>query len=89
MQIRDSIKWILWTLFLIILASFPNLLPMISQLLGIYDDTNTIFLIVIAFIYIVTFLINSKVSKQSEKIKELTQELGLLAQKIENEQKDK
>lgn len=89
MQIRDSIKWILWTLFLIIIASFPKLLPIISQVLGIYDDTNTIFLIVVAFIYIVTFLINSKVSKQSEKIKELTQELALLSKKIDNERINK
>lgn len=90
MQIRDSIKWIIWTLFLILIASFPRFLPNISNILGIYDDTNTIFLIVVAFIYIVCFLMNSKISQQSEKIKELTQEIALFSKRLtELEQDDK
>lgn len=77
MQIRDAVQWILWTFFLIIISMFPQIITFISLFLGIKEDVHTIFLIIIAYLYIILFLHSSKISKQSEKIKELTQELAL------------
>ena len=77
MQIRDAVQWILWTFFLIIISIFPKIITFISYILGIQDNVHTIFLIIIAYLYIMLFLHSSKISKQSEKIKELTQDLAL------------
>ena len=85
MQIRDAVQWILWTFFLIIISIFPKIITFISYILGIQDNVHTIFLIIIAYLYIMLFLHSSKISKQSEKIKELTQELALF--KKENVEK--
>ena len=85
MQIRDAVQWILWTFFLIIISIFPKIVTFFSYILGIQDNVHTIFLIVIAYLYIMLFLHSSKISKQSEKIKELTQELALF--KKENAEK--
>ena len=85
MQIRDAVQWILWTFFLIIISIFPKIITFISYILGIQDNVHTIFLIIIAYLYIMLFLHSSKISKQSEKIKELTQELALF--KKENAEK--
>ena len=85
MQIRDAVQWILWTFFLIIISIFPKIITFISYILGIQDNVHTIFLIIIAYLYIMLFLNSSKISKQSEKIKELTQELALF--KKENVEK--
>ena len=85
MQIRDAVQWILWTFFLIVISIFPKIITFCSYILGIQDNVHTIFLIVIAYLYIMLFLHSSKISKQSEKIKELTQELALF--KKENAEK--
>ena len=77
MQIRDSVNWIIWTFFMIVICLFPNIISFLSKILGIKEDSNTVFLIIITYLYIISFLNSCKLSKQSEKIKELTQELAL------------
>lgn len=85
MQIRDAVHWILWTFFLIIISIFPQVVAFFSYIFGIKEDVHTIFLIIMAYLYIMLFIQGSKISKQSEKIKELTQELALFSK--ENEEK--
>lgn len=78
MQIRDAVQWILWTFFLIFILIFPQTITYISKFIGIQEDVHTIFLIIMAYLYLMLFIHSSKISKQSEKIKELTQEIALL-----------
>ncbi len=85
-HIKDTVVWILWTALLLVLAVFPNILLWISNLLGIELLSNTVFFMVIGFLYVALFLLSQKLSLQEEKIKNLSQEIGLLKKQIKDKE---
>jgi hypothetical protein len=79
-----SIVWFLSTLVLIIFSFWRNGLEVCAKMLGIYAAPNMIFTgaIFIIMVYLLHLsIVLSKVQKQN---KELSQELGLLKQQLQN-----
>ncbi len=79
-----SIIWIVCTALLLLFAIWRNGLDIIAKLLGIYYAPSLIFLG--AIFAIVIFLVHLSVvnSRQHKQIKDLTQEMALLKEKLDS-----
>ena len=79
-----SFIWIVCTALLLLFAIWRNGLDVIANLMGIYYAPSLIFLG--AIFAIVVFLVHLSVvsSKQHKQIKDLTQELALLKEKLDS-----
>jgi hypothetical protein len=82
-----SFIWIICTALLLLFSIWRNGLDVIAKLLGIFYAPSLIFLA--AIFAIVIFLVHLSVvnSKQHQQIKELTQEMALLKEKLEKDEK--
>lgn len=83
MNIRYSIAWISWGVIVLIFSLFPSLIDVISSLLSISVPTNTVFLVFMFLLYIMSFYLFIKVSKLTDEIKTLTYSIAKLKQQVE------
>ena len=84
LKLKYSLLWLFTGIVFLILSVFPSLLEMISSALGIYAPTNTLFLIITFSIIMIIFTMTISLSKSTDKIISLTQELGLLKKELED-----
>lgn len=77
LNIDDSILWIVWSIFLLILSVFPGLATFVSAKLGFMSTSNFIFSIFTFFLYILLFFQAISISSLKEKNKELIQKLSI------------
>ncbi|MDN5327172.1 MAG: hypothetical protein PWP41_1868 [Moorella sp. (in: firmicutes)] len=85
---QHSLFWFIFALAMLLLAANSRLLEFLSRLLHIYYAPSVLFLFGFLLITIYSFHLTVIVSRQSEKLLKLTQEIALLKNKIE-EQADK
>jgi len=78
LNIRYSIVWLLWALLSLLMALFPEIFYALSDLLSIQIPVNTVFLIMMALLYALTFFVYIMISKHNEEIIRLTYEISLL-----------
>lgn len=76
-QIEVSLFWIVFSIGLMIVSIFPQIVEIVANLLGIYSSTNAVFLFVIFILLVHQFINSIKISQMENKIKELTQELAV------------
>ena len=88
LNIRYSIVWILWALLSLIMAVFPETFYSLSHLLGIQMPVNTVFLIMTALLYALTFYVYIMISKHNEEIIKLTYEVASLKKEVEELKKN-
>ena len=84
LNIKYSIVWILWAMFALLMAIFPETFYMFSRLIGIELPVNAVFLIMIGLLYALTFYAYVMVSKHNDEIIQLTYEVATLKKKIED-----
>ena len=84
-RIDDIIIWIIGIFIFLICCIFPRIPLFISHILGFETPANSIFFLVIFFLFIMTFLLTLRVSQLQEKVKELTQKIALADESIKNE----
>lgn len=82
MNIHYSVIWIIWGISLVILSLFPSIISWASDVLSIATPTNTLFLIMIFFLYCLTLYIYLKISKHNEEIIALNYEIAVLKKKV-------
>ncbi|MDD2203519.1 MAG: DUF2304 domain-containing protein [Bacilli bacterium] len=87
--IKYSLIWYFCTIVLLLFVVFPPILVWLTKMLGIQVASNLLFLLVIAFLFIVTISLTIIVSNQKEQIKLLIQEISILKEKVKNENKFK
>lgn len=85
LQEKYSILWIFMSIILIVLSSTPKVINKLAKLLDIKNAPSFLFLFGLVYLIIYNLHITVVVSLQSEKITRLTQEIGLIKEKIENE----
>jgi hypothetical protein len=83
MRVKYALMWFLLNAVLLLLAIFPQLVQKIANVLHIYSDTNTIFLIMLAILYMLSFSYSIIFSKNSLRIKDLTQEMAILKAELD------
>ena len=82
LNLKYSLLWLVFGIIMIFFVIFPQALDVMSGLLGIYDEMNAFFTVLIAFLFVLMIALTSIVSKQSNKIKDLIQVNALLEKKI-------
>jgi len=87
LQLKYALTWILTSFVFILISIFPSLLFNLSKILHIFNPVNALFLIIIFFLMIIVFTLSVAISKSSLKVKDLTQEVGILKNYIENKDK--
>ena len=83
LNIKYSIVWLLWALLSLLMAIFPETFYGLSGLLGIQMPVNTVFLIMTALLYALTFYVYIMITKHNEEINKLTYEVASLKQEID------
>ncbi|RHB11746.1 DUF2304 domain-containing protein [Collinsella sp. AM41-2BH] len=77
MQVLDSLFWLLFSLSFVLLGVFPDIAIFVSNKLGFISASNFVFLYVIAVLVMRDFSNSLRLSKQEERINELTQSIAL------------
>ncbi len=88
LNIKYSIVWLLWGLMTMMMAIFPEIFYSLSDLLGIQLPVNTVFLIMTALLYALTFFVYIMISKHNEEIIKLTYEIASLKKVLEESNKN-
>lgn len=60
-----------------IITLIPNLLNVISKVLGIYNEINMLFFLGFVFIILVIFSLTMSLSRNSERVRKMAQEIAL------------
>lgn len=87
LELKYALLWIGLSVLFIVLAICPYLSFLIAYLLGIKTPSNAIYLLGIISLLMITFSMTISLSRMSNSIKDLTQELGLLRKKVEDNEK--
>ena len=82
LNIKYSIVWLLWALFSLIMAVFPETFYEFTRLVGIALPVNGVFLIMIGLLYGLTFYVYIMISKHNDEIIQLTYELAVLKKEL-------
>ncbi len=82
LELRYALVWLALICMILVIVIVPGLLGVITQFLGIYDAMNMIFFLGFVFLIIVTFFLTAALSRNSNRIKALTQQIALLEKKL-------
>ena len=83
LNLRYALLWILVGVTILIFDICPTLLVGLTELLGMELPVNMLFFLGFIFALGILFVLTTRVSRQSDEIKRLTQELALLKHKLE------
>jgi len=78
LELKFCLIWIVALIGLAIFAIFPQLLDVLSTLLGIATPVFTLFLICITFLTCICISLTIVVSRLSDKLRKLTQNIAIL-----------
>lgn len=85
LAIRNALIWIVSDILVIFVIIFIENLLAISNFIGIETVSNMIFFIGFIFLLILCFNMTCELSIQNKKIINLTQELGIMKNKLEKD----
>jgi len=84
LSMRYASFWSFLLILMIIVTFFPNLLFLVSSLLGFEKTSNMLFLLGFFFLFYIIFILTVSLSIQNEKIKLLIQEVSMLKESVDN-----
>lgn len=87
LQVKYSLIWFLLATSYLVIAIFPEIVGLVASVLYIQEKVNALYLITIFFIIVICFVYNLILSKQSEKIRHLIQEVSMLRSEINSQNK--
>lgn len=87
-SLKYTLLWIFAGVFMGILVIWPEMLVKITSMIGIETNMYGLFILAIAFVIAILMSMTSIVSKQSEKIRSLTQIIGILEKRIRELEKE-
>ena len=77
LQIDYSIFWLVFSMILIVIAVFPQIVIKLAQIIGFQSPANMVFLLVIFALMFKLFQSTLEISQLQYKIEELTQKIAL------------
>lgn len=87
LSLKYALLWLLTGVFLLLLTVNPKILYTVSAWIGIEMPVNGLFLFMIAFLFMIVLSITVIVSRQSERIKILTQKVALMEKRLRDIEK--
>lgn len=85
---RYTLFWLFFSLIVIVISLFPQIIMVISKLVHIETPVNALFLMAIVGIIIIMFFMTIGYSKHTEKITKLIQTNALLERRIRELEKN-
>ncbi len=82
-ELKYTLAWLLAGVSLLAAAVFPGILTFISHLLNIVEPVNTLFLSIIFFMLLILFTLTIALSRNANRVKTLTQEIGMIKTELE------
>ena len=76
-KIGDTLYWIFFCLFLLVMSIFPDAIFWLSKLIGFESPSNFIFVAIIFLLLLKIFLLDARVSKNEEKLTKLSQKYAI------------
>lgn len=76
-RIADSVYWVICAVLMIIFAVFPQVAFFFAGLLGFLSPSNFVFCMIIALMLVKLFNLSCDVSRLTDKVEQLAQELAL------------
>lgn len=89
LSIRYGVFWILILSLLFLAGLFPNLFIFISDLLGFESASNMLFLLGFFLLFYLIFVLITNISLLNDKIKSLIQEVSILKERVEKNEREK
>lgn len=86
MELKYALLWIILSISILILGIFPQLITVLANFFGVQTPVNMLFFVGFCFSLLIIFSLSTALSRNSEKIKKLAQELALLEK--QNNEKD-
>lgn len=80
--LKYALLWIFAGIFFCCMIVFPGLLTWIKRILGITDNMNGLFVIVIGFVIVILMALTSIVSRQSDSIRVLIQMNAIIEKRV-------
>ena len=77
LELKYALSWPFLELGILIITLIPNLLNVISKVLGIYNEINMLFFLGFVFIILVIFSLTMSLSRNSERVRKMAQEIAL------------
>ena len=77
LELKYALSWLSLELGILIITLIPNLLNVISKVLGIYNEINMLFFLGFVFIILVIFSLTMSLSRNSERVRKMAQEIAL------------
>ena len=88
LELRYTLLWLLAGVVLAILVAWPELLRKCVGLIGIQSNMNGLFIMAFAFVIMIMMSLTAIVSKQTNRIKTLVQEIAIMDKKIRELQEE-
>lgn len=85
LELKYALAWLAVGVGILILDLFPGLMKHISDFMGIELPINMLFFFGFCFALALIFILTIMMSRMSNRIKELTQELALFEKKVNDE----
>ena len=82
LELRYTLLWMFAGMILAVLVIWPELLSRLGRLVGIQSNMNGLFIMAIAFIVMIMMSLTSIVSRQTNKIRHLIQEIAILEKRV-------
>ena len=82
LTLKYTLLWLFAGACMALLVLVPDLLTWMADLLGIATPMNALFMVAIGFIIVILMSLTAIVSKQTERIKNLTQENAMLEKRL-------
>lgn len=83
LELRYALAWLFVGVAVLILDCFPQLITWVSEKLGIASPINMLFFMGFCFSLVIIFVLTLAVSRMSNRIKQLAQEIALSTEKSE------
>ena len=77
LKVSNSVTWMVGSILLVLMSIFSNAVAWFSEKLGFMSPVNFVFLIIIAFLLIQTFIDNMHITELNEKVKDLDHYIAL------------
>ena len=85
LELKYTLTWLAAAVVFVLIAVFDQIIPLLANLMSIKEPVNALFLIVFFFMLIILFTLSIAISKATERIRGLAQEIALLRKENEHE----
>lgn len=89
LELRYTLLWMISGAVLAVLVIWPEMLQWAVRLIGVQSNMNGLFLLGFAFLTMIVMSLTSIVSKQTNKIRILIQELAIMEKRIRELERDR